>query len=152
MHKRALDAPGADRERQHQLMECIDARDVLNHEAFGRAITARAAPGARCGLPQRPPAPPAPRLMAGSRITRALLPRLSPSRPQLEAVLDYFSTSVGPLLALAEYNFACPAARRICQQTGDGGRVVTPENLKARPSRGCPDRPGRRRRAPGAAA
>lgn len=57
----------------------------------------------------------------------------APTKPQLEAVLEYFSTAVGPLLALAEYNFACPSARKVCQQTRDGGRVVTTENLKARP-------------------
>lgn len=41
VHKKTIDSARADPESHSRLMERIDARDILNHEAFGRTITVR---------------------------------------------------------------------------------------------------------------
>lgn len=52
VHKKALDSERADPDGHDHLMACIDAKDVLNHEAFGRTITVPPAPLLLC-LPSR---------------------------------------------------------------------------------------------------
>lgn len=55
VHKRALDSEKTDPDGHDQLMECIDAKDVLNHEAFGRTVTVRCVSqtGPRCRRPSK---------------------------------------------------------------------------------------------------